>query len=151
MKTATKNQETVTAEQVIERQTSHLETIEQGKPERLSPAMTENDFFAQGDLYMRPLKQLPEGYKAVEGPEQLVKGNSIGSRHCLSTLEGVKLWHPVNWSDESLIGPVFQASCDVDVVHPTHGNVTVPTGMMIQVGYQKNLDELEMRERRARD
>lgn len=151
MKTVAKERETMTAEQVIESQASHLESIEQGKPERLSEAMTEGDFFAQGDLYMRPLNELPSGYKEVNGPVQLVQGSTIGARHCLSTLEGVQLWHPQNWGEESLLGPVFKASCDVEVEHPTHGNVTVPAGMMIQVGYQKNLDEMEMRERRARD
>jgi len=142
-------------EAVCEQHKSHLESIEHGKPERLSEAMTDNEFFAQGDLNIGPISQIPEGYKRVEQPtpadRQLVKGETVGSKHCLTSLQGVEIYHPDDWTEESLLGPVLVFRQEGTITHPTHGDVIVPAGMTVQIGYQREYDAEQRRERRSRD
>ncbi|TWT57205.1 hypothetical protein KOR42_05630 [Thalassoglobus neptunius] len=152
MSTATKD-----AASVINEQESHLESIEHGKPERLSEAATEKDYFPQGDVYFGVVNSKPTGYEPGKPVSQLAVGNTQGQRHCLDCVEGVEMYFPggvKNWQRgrSGLLGPVFRCPTrDVTVVHPTHGDLTIPKGMMIQTVYQRNWDEQLKAEARARD
>lgn len=142
-------------ESTVQEQASHLESIEHGKPERLSNAMTVNEYFPQGDVYFGPVEKVPSSYERVGNPskedQQLVPGNTIGSRHCLDSLDGVELYHPKEWSEESLLGPVIVFNKERTVLHPTHGNITVPEGMTIQFAYQRNYNQQLKAEQKAID
>jgi len=130
-------------------------TVQPGAPMRFPEAASVNDAIAQGDLLLKVVNSVPEGFskikKLTEQDRQLVVGNTIGAKHALSHLNGVTLYRPAQWNAESFIGPIFVADNEVAVTHPVHGDVTVPAGTMIACEYQKELDLIEALERRARD
>ena len=126
-----------------------------GMPLSMSRAMVAGDAIAQGDLLLVVHDAIPNEYVKIEHPQdadrQLVPGNTVGARHCLDSLEGIVLYRPTKWDEESFDGPFFQTTQERVVMHPTHGSVTVPGGMTIGCHYQKEFDAIQMRERRARD
>lgn len=110
----------------------------------------------QGDLGLMVVESPPSGYAVVknlsDADAKLVPGSTQGSRHCLDSVVGVKMWRPNDWgAGESLGGPCFVADRPVMVLHPTHGPVSIPPGMMVLCGYQRELDAETKRERRNRD
>ena len=132
------------------------EKVKPGEAARFTEASVVGDCLAQGDLYLciyegRP----PVGYVAVknatERDRQLVPGNTQGSRHCLDSLEGVKLFRPENWTEDDLRGPLLVLSKERTVTHPTHGAVTIPAGFSVLCGYQPEWDAEQARERRNAD
>lgn len=128
------------------------ETVKPGQPVRFTEACTEGDRIWQGDLALTIIKKIPNDYKLADNPSnQLVVGNTEGARHCLDSLDGVALYLPNNWNEESLQGPVLVLNQERTVLHPTHGNVTIPTGFTVHCTYQREWDKEQERERRARD
>lgn len=144
-------------ESVVSQQASHLESIEHGIEQVISAAIGCDEYFAQGDLNIGPVEHVPNGYvKAKKKSVQLVPGNTIGSRHCLDHLDGVEMWLPNEWNEESLDGPVLKFSKPNRITHPTHGDLIfdeqfVKAEITIHCTYQRNYDEQEKRERRAAD
>lgn len=127
-----------------------------GRPERFTEGSVPGDVIAQGDLYLVIVDSVPTHYSQVLKPrvadKQLVPGNTQGAKHCLSNIRSVELFRPADWGQgESLEGPCFRTKSEVTVLHPTHGNVTVPAGMTVLCGYQPEFDAELRRERRNAD
>ncbi len=78
-------------------------------------------------------------------------GRRKGSKHCLDSLAGVKIYRPSDWSEESLAGPCLVLSAERVIMHPVHGAVTIPAGLIVGCRYQREWDREVARERRARD
>lgn len=147
----------------IEQIEKHAECIRNGEhdkigpgvPLRLSSALLVGEGVAQGDLMLIVDDGAPVGYVRISKPKaidkQLVPGNTVGAKHCLDSLAGVKLYRPANWSEESMDGPCIVTTKERTVLHPTHGAVTIPAGMTVVCHYQREFDAEQRRERRARD
>lgn len=143
--------------ELVGRMQSHLETITPGKDEAFTEACQANDGIWQGDVAIMIVDDIPEGYVKVDNPteadKKLAIGETKGSRHCLSTLDGVELYVPQGWGDDEdlLIGPAFRLHQANVIEHPEHGNVHCPAGFAYTTFYARDLDEETQRERRARD
>jgi hypothetical protein len=122
---------------------------------RFPDAAAEFDVGVQGDLYLTVVARVPADFVRVTAPreqdKQLVPGNTQGARHCLASLDGVEIWRPENWGEDSLVGPCLMFAREGVIEHPTHGHVTVPAGMTIQCTYQREWDAEQRRERRNAD
>jgi len=121
------------------------EKVKPGEAARFTEASVAGDCLAQGDLYLCIYEgKPPTGYVLVEKPteqdKQLVPGNTQGSKHCLDSLDGVKLYRPENWTGDDLRGPLLVLSEERTVLHPTHGDVTIPAGFSVLCGYQPDYD-----------
>jgi len=130
------------------------EKVYPGMPLRFTEASTSGDCIWQGDLGLVVVdnENIPQGYvKPDNKTVQLVPGNTVGSKHCLDTLDGVEMYVPSKWNEETLQGPFLVISKEVTVLHPTHGNVTIPAGFNVQCYYQREYDRELERERRAKD
>lgn len=135
----------------------HLETVRPGMPFRISDAADVGDGVWQGDLCLEIVAAVPDGYEHVNlpkaGDKQLVPGQTQGSRHCLKSLKGVKIYRPANWGADldALAGPCLVLSDDATVLHPTHGAVTIPAGRTILCSYQRTWDAEQRKQRRSLD
>lgn len=128
------------------------ETVRPGQPVRFTEACTSGDRIWQGDLALTIVNKIPSNYRLQKNPSnQLVVGNTEGAKHCLDSLDGVKLYLPKNWNEESLQGPTLVLSKERTILHPTHGHVTIPAGFIVHCTYQREYDKEQERERRARD
>jgi hypothetical protein len=142
--------------------TTHAKAIREGR-EEVKPGMPANftaasqagDGVWQGDLGLEIVDAVPDGYVNVKRPKaadrKLVPGITEGSRHTLDSLDGVKLFRPEKWDEESLAGPCFVLTEERTVLHPTHGPVTIPAGFTVLCRYQREWDKIQQQERRARD
>jgi hypothetical protein len=141
-------------EQHCQRIADGSERVYPGMPMRFTEACVPGDCIWQGDLglVISDSKKPPNGYVKPEKPSvQLVPGNTVGSKHCLDTLDGVEMYVPKKWNEETLDGPFLVIEKEVNVLHPTHGTVTIPAGFNVQCYYQREYDRELERERRARD
>lgn len=147
---------------VIERIEKHAKLIASGKhdeirpgmPLRISTAAQAGDGVWQGDLGLELIEKVPKGYKKAKNPSlQLVPGNTQGAKHCLDSLQGVEVYLPKGWGTDfdSLEGPCLVLSEERTVLHPTHGDVTIPKDFVVLCRYQRNYDADERREHRAID
>lgn len=133
----------------IERIQRHIETIEPGMATAFTNACVAGDTIRQGDLYLIIANSVPDGFVIDKsGNTQLVIGNTQGSKHCLDSLDGVKLYYPSDYDKESLVGPCMVLTQDRTVLHPVHGDVLCLAGQTIRTRYQREWDK---EERRARD
>lgn len=129
-----------------------LEQVRPGMPLRFTEACQDNDRIWQGDLALTVCSKCPQNYVLADKPAlQLVPGTTQGSKHCLEDLDGVTVYLPKEWNDESLVGPWLSFSKEKTIVHPTHGPVTVPAGMSVLCTYQREWDKELQKDRRARD
>ena len=123
----------------------HAEKIKNDQEHDLRSSMEVNDAWAQGDLLIRKIPSIPEDVELCEFERQLAPGNTQGSRHCLRSETGVKLFRLLG--PNALEGPIFELQCDNAVDHPEHGNVLLGPGIYA-IEHQRALaDEL----RRVRD
>ena len=143
------------------------EAVKPGQPVIITGAETpDRDGYRQGDIYVKILSEesfekLFKQYKEVdlvaEGPaaKQLVPDNTQGAKHCLESLDGVKMARPNGWGPgyDELLGPVFLLPAGGQVTHPVHGPVVNDSGrdVLLECLYQRELDAEQKRERRARD
>lgn len=130
--------------------------VKPGKPERFTAAACKGDAIRQGDLYLVIGDKAPKlGFVLLDNREelhkQLVPGNTQGAKHCLDSLDGVAIYRPEKFDNESTIGPVLVLSQDRVVQHPTHGHVTLLAGSVVECHYQREYDAEQKRETRARD
>lgn len=136
---------------------ANLPEIGPGNPITFSPAATVNDQIWQGDLGITVHDgNIPSDYEEVDfkktpNAEQLVPGNTEGSKHVLASLKGVKMYRPRNWNDLSLKGPILMLSAPNTIAHPTHGPVNLQANTCYETFYQVNLDLQSKIEARARD
>ena len=131
-----------------------LERVSPGMPLAFTEACTPGDCIWQGDLALiiSSSHKPPKGYMKADKPSvQLVPGNTVGAKHCLDSLDGVEMFIPKDWNEESLQGPFLQITQERKVLHPTHGSVTIPAGFNVECGYQREWDKIQAAERRARD
>ena len=106
-----------------------------------SPHARPGDGWAQGDLLLVCLETLPQNIAPMIKPDpQLAPGNSQGSRHCLDSLQGVRLFQLVDATP--LDGPVILAEREFTVQHPEHGDITLPAGVWGVVYQRAFADEL---------
>lgn len=143
----------------IQRKVSRIangnDKVKPGQPARFTEACSAGDCIRQGDLYITLCDSIPSGYVRIDKPKdsdrQLVPGNTQGAKHCLDSLEGVELYRPAQWTEETLDGPYMRLSKERTILHPTHGPVFLPNGMSFHCTYQKEWDREQAKERRARD
>jgi len=134
------------------------ESVKPGSPVRFTDASTLNDRIWQGDLGITIKSSIPSGYDQISiadfknsNGNQLVHGSNKGSKHCIDSFDGVKMFVPKNWNEESLLGPFMILEKERTITHPTHGDVTIPKNFCIQITYQREYDNEQKQERRARD
>ena len=128
------------------------EQVKPGQPVCFTEACVPGDRIWQGDLALTIRTSVPKQYKLAEKPSvQLVVGNTEGSKHCLDSLDNVDIYLPPVWNAESLKGPVLVIKKETTVIHPTHGDVTIPEGFIVECTYQREWDKEQAREARARD
>jgi hypothetical protein len=130
--------------------------VKPGKPERFTEAACVGDCIRQGDLYLViGNKVQKKGFVLIENPgekhKQLVPGNTQGSKHCLDSLNGVAIYRPEKFDNESTIGPVLVLSQERVVQHPTHGHVTLCADTIVECHFQREFDLEQKREKRVRD
>lgn len=154
MSTATAKKQ---VEKVLKGFDTHMEKVAPGQPAAFTEACVPGDIIWQGDLSIEMVESVPADYtkepmnKLEQPKNQLVPGNTVGSRHALNTLKGVKLFYPKNFgAEDCLEGPCAIVSGGQVVEHPKHGNVTLVKGTY-RFGYQREYDAEQKRERRARD
>lgn len=133
------------------------DTISPGLPFRIPDSWGEGDPGAQGDLVFVIMEKPPEGYCEIRKPKdvdrQLVPGNTQGAKHCLDSLDGVRLFRHTNWNQQydGLDGPWIECREERVVNHPTHGPWTIPAGRCIKFEYPRVHDFEQQRERRNAD
>jgi hypothetical protein len=132
------------------------DTITPGQPYTFSEACVDGDAVWQGDfgIVLVDDEDPPRGYVERQAMFNLVPGNenTIGSKHCLASLEGVKMYVPSEWNELSLNGPFLKLTNGATITHPVHGDVTIPACFKsVQIVYQREWDSEQAAERRARD
>lgn len=141
MKTAEPISEVDAAYQAV---ADHAERIQNDKSHDLS-TMEPGDFWCQGDIR---IDRLPDGWnlKNPVTPDagnstQLAVGATQGSRHCLDSLAGVKIFRIGN--PTPLDGPILVTTRARSITHPEHGDcVNLPPGVY-SIRYQRAFgDEL---------
>ena len=145
-----------TAAESLTRLQNHKCKVAPGQPLEFTDACVKGDTIAQGDLILVLVDKVPDGFtKRTSGNNQLVPGNTVGSKHCIENLSTCTVFDPPGWthdaSYESYVGPVIEATGKTKIPHPVHGDVTVQAGQTIQCVYQRAWDVEQARERRQRD
>ena len=103
--------------------------------------MDVGEMWAQGDVGLVRLAGVPTGSVIIDEPSaQLAPGATQGSRHILSTLDGVRLFKLAD--PTPLDGPIIDAPGGCTVEHPEHGDVTLPAGVYGVVYQRAFADEL---------
>lgn len=143
-------------EKVLNDLQKHLETVSPGMPAEFTEAASVGDCIWQGDLCLTIIDKLPKDYVNKTGSKDracLAPGGGEGSRHCIDDLANVQIKYPKGFNAEweELNGPAFKTVNKTTVLHPRHGNVTIPAGFCVGVTYQREYDAEQKRERRARD
>jgi len=91
----------------------------------------------QGDIYLWKLAALPQDAIEVAHYRQLAPGLTLGSRHCLASLDGVRMFH--KRQPGPLDGPILWFADEPGTItHPTHGDIVdIPANSIIQITYQR--------------
>jgi hypothetical protein len=90
----------------------------------------------QGDVYFWKLAALPQDIVEVTPYAQLAPGQTLGSRHCLASIAGVRMFQRKD--PGPLDGPILLFAEPGTVTHPTHGDiVNIPAGAIIRITYQQ--------------
>lgn len=123
-----------TAEEVFTGVQSRAEEIA-NDAERVIEVMDVGDEVRQGDVYLTMIGKVPAGAVLVKSPGvQLAPGTTQGSRHCLRSLDRVRLWEVKDAGP--LDGPIIEVSVGCVIDHPEHGNRSLPAGVYA-VTYQR--------------
>lgn len=139
---------TMTTEQAFNKVREQAEIIKNDMPIRFSEAASPGDGHRQGDVCVWLLDALPVGCKIQKHVElQIAPGNTQGSRHCLDSVDGVKLY--LREQPDFFQGPILRMIVERTITHPEHGDVILPPGLY-EITYQRTLDR-EMRARRVED
>lgn len=118
----------------------HAEAIK-NDGEHAIATMSPGDAWAQGDIGIVCLSAVPDECHAIDEPSlQLAPGDTQGSRHCLDSLEGVRLHQIADATP--LDGPVIEAPVGCRINHPEHGDVLLPAGVYAIVYQRAYADEL---------
>ena len=115
------------------------EAKQRAKPDTIThETMAVGEYHRQGDVYFTRLKAVPSGAESMELAAQIVPGNTQGSRHVLSSLDGVTMFRRSN--SRPLDGPVVKCKTPIEVTHPEHGHVVLPAGVY-SVNFQRQYAE----------
>lgn len=138
---------TMTAERAYSEVRTEAEKIRSDAPARVE--MEVGDVVRQGDIYITRLRGLPAGRTTALAERQLAPGQTQGSRHIVEGPARLLRCEPVEveralrdacglsvTAPEPLIGPVIDATGEVTVTHPEHGNRTLCPGVYA-VTYQR--------------
>ena len=89
-------------------------------------AAAAGDYIRQGDLLIHKLDGIDHNAERVEVVLQLAPGTTKGSRHILSSGDGIDMF-TIPGSSE-LQGPQFVTDREVTVEHPEHGDWILGAG-----------------------
>lgn len=117
----------------------HAESIKNDETHRLGE-LAPGDGWAQGDLLIVSLAEVPTDYRPCAVERQLAPGTSQGSRHCLVSLDGVEMFRLEGGTP--LDGPVFRSINGCEVDHPEHGNIVLRAGTYGVIYQRQYADEL---------
>ena len=132
----------------VSRVSSVAESIKSDALQKFPEAASVGDTFRQGDIYITLLSGLPVGCSQIKNPAaQIAPGNTQGSRHCLSSLRGARLY--LLPSANVYDGPVLDLNRKTTIAHPEHGDVVLPPGCYA-ISFQRTEDS-EGRQRRVQD
>lgn len=137
----------MTIEKEIHEVRNVAESVKNDETQRFPEAASPGDGVRQGDVLLVLLDRVPKGAEPMKVESQLAPGTTQGSRHCLASLSGVRMFRLKDAG--TLDGPVIELADENTVTHPEHGDWVLPPGVYA-VRYQRDLDELE-RERRVQD
>lgn len=139
--------------QFVKKIVSGEENVKPGQTIRITEGCVVNDRVWQGDLAITVAKEQPpvNFRKAEKVVLQLVKGETIGAKHCLESSEGVEQYLPPDSQEYMLIGPWLKLTKANSILHPIHGKVEIPAGFCVQITYQREYDEEQKAARRAKD
>lgn len=120
---------------------STAEKIKSDKTQRFPDAASPGDTVRQGDVFITLMKStpmIPQVCQPVEKPsKQLAPGNTQGSRHCIKSLRGVKVYQLTNANPYD--GPIISSAKTMEITHPEHGNWILPPGCYA-ISYQRTED-----------
>lgn len=137
---STKTLERPDAAQVVEKVRTSADSLK-NTDIRTPGSMSPGDFGRQGDLYFTALDRVPKGAKLDEKPSlQLAPGETQGSRHCLDSLEGVKVYRVP--SANAIQGPVLDLTEARTVEHPEHAHVRLEPGVYAVTHQRSYAEEL---------
>lgn len=109
---------------------------------RFPEAASVGDYWRQGDIYITLLSGIPQNATPQQKPNaQLAPGSTRGSRHCLSTIDGVTIYDTAK--ADALTGPVIEVRNECVITHPEHAHVALPPGVY-GITYQRAM-ALELR------
>lgn len=117
----------------------HAESIKNDETHTLGAA-SPADAWAQGDVGIVCLDSVPPGCKPIKAERQLAPGTTQGSRHCLTSLDGIEMFSLPN--PTALDGPVFKTEHGCEIDHPEHGNVILPPGVYGVIYQRQYAEEL---------
>ena len=124
------------------------EKIKSDETQRFPEAASVGDFARQGDVFITLIDRVPAGCTLVKKPSaQLAPGNTRGSRHCIQSLRGVKVYQLKEPS--AYDGPIIESKNEMTIDHPEHGNWILPAGCYA-ISYQRTEDS-EGKTRRVQD
>lgn len=135
---------------MMKRLNQDAEHIRNTDPQNVA-TMEVGDEWRQGDVR---IKRLPDDFhikyanqlRAIKVVQQLAPGETQGSRHLLTSVDGVQMFALVNATP--IDGPIVVLSSPNSVAHPEHGDVVnLPAGCYAFPGQRAYADEL----RRAAD
>lgn len=122
----------------------HAESIKNDE-HQTAGEMSVGDMWAQGDIGLVMLDKVPEGAVPVKNPaSQLAPGTTQGSRHCLESLAGIRVF--AHADPTVLDGPILDAPNGLTVTHPEHAWVTLRPGVyatVYQRGYAEELRRVQ--------
>ncbi len=133
---------TMTATNVLKEVQSTAEKIRNDATQHFPEAASVGDCVRQGDIYITLIQSVPDDAKPIKCAGQLAPGNTKGSRHCLDSSAGVKMYELAH--ARPLDGPVLELSQVRTVTHPEHGDWVLPCGVY-QIEYQRDLADEERR------
>ena len=136
-------QSVLDAETVLVQIQEQAEKIKSDATQYFPEAASPGDCWRQGDIYITLMEKMPPyAYETYKPRKQLVPGTTRGSRHCLDSLNGVRVYYlnePELTSNSFLNGPVIECKKERTITHPEHGNVVLPPGIYA-ISYQRSLN-----------
>lgn len=120
------------------------EIIQHGQENKLKkevydvPYLEVGEFVAQGDINLIRIPDLPQGVYLDKNPQkQLVEGNSKGARHCLNSLDKVKIYHLDNPNPLQICIIEF-LSGETILTHPEHKHLRFTQPCFVLVTHQRS-------------
>jgi hypothetical protein len=115
---------------------SSVEKIKNDNDQRFPEAASFGDYIRQGDVHVELIEKVPENSSLQTEPSnQVAPGNTKGSRHILSSLDGVEIY--ILNSSTELQGPIVKTIKETTLTHPEHGDWILPANRVYAITYQR--------------